>query len=370
MTNKKNGPDNSQQDNVKKYRDILQKLPDTVAVNIKNLLTRNNINQRQLAEKARIATSVMSEYCNGKRVPSVDFLLFLKVNFGISIDDFLTKTIPSSAALLPSNEAETERDMTGIYEKFSGIYFVYYFDTSKYKGSDTQPPRDSVMYGILYIYKDPSSTVDDKYRSAAILGINERDDATYIRKTLKRLKDPAKILEYINANCSNTAYFGDFELSQEHAFFYMRHTNTDRVLFILRYVPTNKEKYIGGIGTVNSVSKGRERTPVIQFMGISRSPLSLSEEEIHRCLLLNYSNFNAESETEEVIRNFKALYVDPDAPEHGFPDHHESIMVTSILERLIRDNVERNMFRYQKITDHDDDDWYHAIKDAAIDESI
>lgn len=45
-------------------------------------------------------------------------------------------------------------------------------------------------------------------------------------------------------------------------------------------------------------------------MGISRYLLSMSIEEIHHSLLLNYPTFKVEAETDEMIQNFKALYVD------------------------------------------------------------
>ena len=122
----------------------------------------------------------------------------------------------------------------------------------------------------------------------------------------------------------------------------------------------------GGIGTINSVSKGRERAPVVQFMGVSRYPLSMSVEEIHHSLLLNYPNFKAEKETEEMIRNFKTLYVENEEARKEFSEYQKSIIVQSTLERYIKKSLERNMFRYGKISERDDDEWYHAIKAASI----
>lgn len=131
----------------------------------------------------------------------------------------------------------------------------------------------------------------------------------------------------------------------------MSHANTDKTILIFHRVDSNKPQYIGGIGTINSVSKGRERMPVVQFMGLSRYPLSMSIEEIHHCLLLNYPTFNAESETAEMIRNFKALCVDSsEAIREGFSEYEKAIIVRSTLERFIKKSLERNMFRYGKIS--------------------
>ena len=41
-------------------------------------------------------------------------------------------------------------------------------------------------------------------------------------------------------------------------------------------------------------------------------------------------------------------------------------MVRSTLERFVKKSLERNVFRYAKISGTtDDDQWYHAIKDTS-----
>ena len=67
-----------------------------------------------------------------------------------------------------------------------------------------------------------------------------------------------------------------------------------------------------------------------------------------------------------MIRNFKALYLDPETADQGFSEYQKSVIVRSTLERFIRKSLERNMFRYGKITEQDDDEWYHAIKVTSI----
>ena len=346
-----------------------QDLGSIISSNLKRLISQNGTTQKELADKLGVAAASMTDYCKGRRVPNVEFFVSLKNLYDISIDDFLTKSINPSASTLPTKESTIDQNMLTTYQKYCGTYFVYYFDTSKYKGRDTQPPKDSVFYGVLVIYENPSSLDVPEYSCAAVLGIKDRDDVTLVKKTLDSMEEPSKIVDYIGNKYPNTAYYGDFELSQEHAFISMSHANTDKALVIFHRVDNNKPNYTGGIGTINSVSKGRERAPVIQFMGISRYPLSLSIEEIHHCLLLNYPNFKAEAETDEMIQNFKALYVDTEQAKQGFSEYQKSIVVRSTLERYIKKSLERNMFRYGKISERDDDEWYHAIKVASINDS-
>ena len=355
--------------NIHQPVDSNQDLGSIISSNLKRLISQNGTTQKELADKLGVAAASMTDYCKGRRIPNVEFFVSLKNLYDISIDDFLTKSINPSASTLPAKESTIDRNMLTTYHKYCGIYFVYYFDTSKYKGRDTQPPKDSVLYGVLFIYENPSSLDVPEFSCAAVLGIHDRENVTLVKKTLEGLGDPSKIIDYIGNKYPNTAYYGDFELSQEHAFISMSHANTDKALLILHRVDNNKPNYTGGIGTINSVSKGRERAPVVQFMGVSRYPLSMSIEEIHHSLLLNYPNFKAESETEEMIQNFKALYVDSKESKQGFSEYQKSIVVRSTLERYIKKSLERNMFRYGKISERDDDEWYHAIKVASINDS-
>ena len=99
-------------------------------------------------------------------------------------------------------------------------------------------------------------------------------------------------------------------------------------------------------------------------MGLSRNKLSMSVEEIHHCLLLGTPNVNMEAETEELIRTFKALYMDPGETLNEFTEYQKTVMVRSMLERYVRKSLERNMFRYGKVSANDDDEWYQAIKEA------
>ena len=341
-----------------------QELYDTVAGNLRKLIERNDLTQRELADQVGVAAATMSDYCKGRRLPTVEFLVELKKRYDISIDEFLTRNIPAG----DSSFCETDDHALTTYRKYCGIYFVYYFDTSKLKGRDSLIPRDSLLYGILCIYETRPLIGRSRFSCAAIMGIHDRDNAATVKAKLEGMDKLSQVPEYIGREYDNTAYYGDFEMSQEHAFISMTHANTDKALLIFHRVDNNKKNYTGGIGTINSISKGRERMPVIQFMGISRHALSLSAEEIHHRLLLNYPTFKAETETEEMIRTFKTLYVTEGEPNHGFSDYQKSVVVQSTLERYIRRSLERNMFRYGKISEQDDDDWYHSIKDMSADE--
>lgn len=345
-------------------------LCNIVADNLKKLIIRKNLTQKELADQVGVTPATMTDYCKARRLPTIEFLVAIKQRFGISIDEFLTQSITVKNNQAIDTDSELSNNTLTTYQKYCGTYFVYYFDTSKLKGRDTLLAKESLLYGILYIYEAPSFIGTPRYSTIAVLGIHDRESAAFLKRRLDEDHVESKVKEFVSREYANTAYYGDFELSQEHAFVSMSHTNTDKALLIFHRVDNNKDNYTGGIGTINSISKGRERMPVIQFMGISRFPLTLTVEEIHHRLLLNYPTFKAKAETEEMIQTFKTLYVTEGEPKDFFSDYQKSVVVQSTLERYIKKSLERNMFRYGKISERDDDDWYHCIKDASVEESF
>lgn len=345
-----------------------QDLAELVSSNLKKLIAQNDITQKELAEMIGVAPASMTDYCKGRRLPSLDFFVALKKHFDINLDEFLTKSISSSAVALPPRSTVFDKQMMETYHKYCATYLMYYFDTSKSKGRDLQLPRDSLHYGVLFIYENPTSLEAPQFGCAAILGIKDRGEVTRLKADLDKMEVPEKVIEHIASKYESMAYYGDFSLTQYHAFVSMSHANTDKALLIFHRVDNNKSEYIGGIGTINSVSKGREHMPVVQYLGISRYPLALSVEEIHHNLLLDYPTFEADPEmVDEMIKNFKALYADPNsAISEGFSEYQKAIMVRSTLERFVKKSLERNVFRYAKISGTtDDDQWYHAIKDTS-----
>lgn len=343
-------------------------LAKIISDNLKQLIEQNGTTQKDLATKVGVAEATMSDYCKGHRIPNAEFFVSLKKHYDISIDDFLTKSITPVASVLLVKENAMDDELLEAYQKYCGVYYVYYFDTRLFKGNDTQSPKDSVLFGVLFVYENPSSLDVPEFSCAAVLGVRDREKVDLLKNDLEGFKDPSKVLEHIASDYPETAYYGDFELSREHVFISLSHANTDKALLIFHRV-NNKSSYSGGIGTVNSVSKGRERAPVVQFIGLSRKTLSMSAEEIQHSLLLDYPSFSAEDEAEEMVQTFKTLYAEPEQSQEGFSDYQKSIMVQSTLERFIKKSLERNMFRYGKISARDDDEWYHAIKGASTKDS-
>ena len=336
-----------------------------IATNLRILIREKGITQRRLAQQVGIATATMNDYCSGRRAPQAPFFVELRKLYGIDINEFLTSTIhlpPSAGEFAADSLTESLRT---VYGKYCGLYYVYYLDTSKFKGRDTLSPAMSLLHGILYIYEEPSSVGGLRYSCAAVLGIPEQEDADRLMQEFKPAEGTVSVLEKIDSSYSRMAYYGNFEMGQEHAFLNLKHAGTDRALAILHRVDSNKDKYLGGIAAINSISKGRERMPVLQFLGISRYRLCISAEDIQHALLLSYPVVDVREEVEEVLRIHRVLFIDNDDARSTFTPEQKRAVIQSTVERAVLRNLIKNAFRYAKISEEDDDGWYHLIKSSA-----
>ena len=336
-----------------------------IKANLRILIRELGITQKRLAQQLGVATATMNDYCSGRRAPQATFFVELRKLYGIDINEFLTSTIHIPASARQTTADSPTESLRRVYGKYCGIYYVYYLDTSRFKGRDTLSTAMSLLHGILYIYEEPSSVGGLRYSCAAVLGIEEQEEADGLMQELRASDTHVGVLEKIETVYSGMAYYGNFEIGQEHAFLNLRHAGTDRALAILHRVDSNKDKYLGGIAAINSISKGRERMPVLQFLGISRYPLCISAEDIQHALLLRYPIVDVREEVEEVLRIHRVLFIDNDDARSSFTPDQKKAVIQSTVERAVLRNLTRNAFRYAKISEEDDDAWYHLIKASA-----
>ena len=110
----------------------------------------NHKTQKDAAEFLDIGEAQYSRIINGRQMPSLHFILRMREGLECSMDDILFTKI---------NDAEPETDDTPIanFMRFDGLYQIYYFDSSSYKGREWLDNEDSLKSGLILIYKDPAS---------------------------------------------------------------------------------------------------------------------------------------------------------------------------------------------------------------------
>lgn len=341
-------------------------LIEFTAHNLNTLLEKHSISGKRLSEITGCAESTISAIRNKKQFPTMDFLLSLKTHFNISIDEFISAKMNSDHFSSNYTTSELEEKELEDYQKYSGTYFVYYLDTSSPKGDDHKNVHQSLSFGVLHIFENSNSVSFPDFKCIAVFGIKTIDEAKKLKEHLQLITSISTLIsdlrEKYTGSPDKKIYTGDFSLTKYHAFLSMTDKNKDRLLASFHRVPSSKEDYYGSLGTINSISTGPEPMPVIQFIGISRWQIMLSSEEIYHRLILNVPMIRAQEETKDLIQLFKKCYI-PSTEFHAeLDDSLKEALISGRLENYIRKSVERNIFRYGKISFAENNDWYHIIK--------
>lgn len=336
---------------------------NTIGQNIKTLRDVLKKSQKDFAKETNVSTPTLSSYENNSTLPSLDFLLYLKKTYHISLDSF-TSEVLTSAEIQQKISSSPDTYIPSNIGKYLGTYLMYYYTTSTHDSKNCPIPAQALRMGLLTLYLKSSSTVD------ALACFNL--DSTTVECIYESIAEHGKVnkqtqmIQFINQIYSETSktnyYKGHVTFSPNNIFINLTHNNRDCSLIILRNPNSEKPEYCGGIGTMNSVSKGGNLDPCIQCVALSRYPLTISLDEIARELQFNHINLNMYNETLEIINAFKNLYMKASLSSIPFSDEQKTYLIQSLLEKFVDETISSNLFRTKKVSSDKDDEWYHLIK--------
>ena len=313
--------------------------------NLKSFLKASKLTQSEFAKTLGVSNASVSNYLYGTSEPSLSFLQNFKTVYGINLDDFLTKAITQSNTI-----SLEEKNLT----RFIGNYLMYFYDSSLYIGRASNIKKNILKHAVLCVA--PSGNTLLSYACF----FKEFDQAQALKNALDQQTSTGKKVE-IMSKFSDMVYSGSMETSQSQIFIYLKSFN-DQSLIILNNPPSNK-KYIGGLGTANSVSRGREHMPSIQYILISATALNLPEGEIYNLLALKTADINVHNESEKLVELLKNLYLNTSENTLALEEFQKRKIFESSLESVIADVLESNIFRFAKVSAKDDDFYYNFIKD-------
>ena len=205
----------------------------------KNLkVLANNYTQKFIAESTGFSQSSINNYLTKSSEPSIQFLIALKNAFGICIDDFLFSDIDIAEEVS--------------YDRYLGNYIVYYYNNNSYKGEVHTNLSNTLNYGVISIVKEKELD-----KNVAVYGTFFKTKAEVV-KLLKELNAMTKYSDIVNRHKSHSnVYKGELFVSDQIISLDLDNANNgDRSFMIFNNPPSNAE-YIGGVGTVNTVSRGR-----------------------------------------------------------------------------------------------------------------
>lgn len=308
--------------------------------------------QKDIAEKTGFSPSSIANYLTGKSQPSALFLLQLKRAYKIDIDQFLTTEIDKENLINKKNYS---------YNKFLGNYIVYYYNSSAYKGKVGTYNYDILTFGIITISDDIDYTTPKGIRANGLFMLTRKDAEEYLNTLNSFNGDINKINEFYSQ--FSNAYWGNLEQNETQLFISLKNNN-DKCMIILNNPPSVK-KYIGGLGTVNSISRGREHVPCIQYILFSSIAFNIPDGEIYNLLSLGVSEVNIKNEMNELIELIKNLYLNPS--HSGLNEYQQKRVIEDSIQNIITSAIDANMFRFAKVSNMEDDNYYRLIKDADYD---
>lgn len=307
--------------------------------NLKKLT--QNYSQKQIALKTGFSQSSINNYLSGSSDPSIQFVIALKEAFGISVDNFLF------------GDYEVENKVS--FDQFLGNYLIYYYNNSSYKGEVHTNISNTLNYGVLSVYKNSSANV-----SVFATFFKEKINATRMLKLLNADSDNTEEIYRNNGN----VYEGDISYTDQSLFFNLSNKdNYDRCFIILNNPPT-KQKYIGGVGTVNSIARGREHNPCVQFVILSKKIINVPDGELYKILKFEDYSVNLDFAIKDTIDLFKRLYAEKNELSLELSDIQKQAIVRNKLEYYFNDILSANTFRFAKVSNKEDDGIYKLIKEG------
>jgi len=328
-----------------------QKNKSVISINLQKLMKEHGLNQSKLSKELGFSVTSINNYLNEVNDPPISFLLSLKKQYSINIDDFLTEVTQEELVVKPIQTIVSSA-------KYIGNYMLYFYQSSAYKGAGFNPVKDSLKYGVLSIFPVKEVSFEGNYQMLArATFFTSRQEAKEFKQVLDSLGEYYLEIE-AKHNGYEQNYKGSLESTTTQVFISLRSNYyNDRVLIILNNPPAEKS-YVGGIGTVNSVSRGREPSPIIQYIILSKYFIEMPDGELYNLLSLNVENIDVRNETMKLLEQFKSLYLDSNI---NLEEYQKNYIMQNNIERSIVDVVKRNVFLYGKISNREDDKYYRLI---------
>ena len=343
---------------------------NNLSKNIKYVMFRKGIKtQQEFADKMGIAPATLVKILNKSQMPTLyPFFSNLTELSGYSVEELVNMDL-SQLEKGEFDDGENQLDENQ-KNKLCGLYILHYFDTSAFKGREDKSAREALVFGLLLIYKDKNG----RHCSLALFGLKQEEMLNRFKswgggttQNISMATVAAKMREYLSVH----VYEGIVDISNGHIYLNLNYGNRDHAYVILHRPDGTAKHYIGGLGAMVSVSKGRYSSPCQQILGVSRYYLDVSEEEIARRLQLGYPSIKPGDKCEPLIKLIKQMY-QPEPETTMFTDRshfdmdltdvHKEYIIRGEITKIITDMVENNMYRTSKISYIDDDEWYHFVK--------
>lgn len=305
----------------------------------------NQYTQKYIAERTGFSQSSINNYLTKSSEPSIQFLIALKNAFGICLDDFLFSDI--------NVKQETS------FDRFLGNYIVYYYNNNSYKGEVHTNLSNTLNYGVISIVQQ-----QELNNSVVVYGTFLREKSEAV-KLLKRLNSLVNKSDYkLEHQQMNNFYVGNIQTTEQSIFLDMYNKDNSDQCYIILNNPPSKAEYLGGVGTVNTVARGREHNPCVEFMILSKKLIDKPDGEIYECLKFDDFNVNLDYAVKDVVELFKRLYLEQNEISTSLMESQKIAILQNKLEYHFNEILDANVFRFAKVSNREDDMVFKLIKEG------
>ena len=343
---------------------------DVIKANLRKLKESKGFTHEQLGEILGVyGKSTISNYLNPDHdsVPPAASLYRLKEYYGIPLD------ILYSPSFDPSNSFEISGTSISEYDKFLGVYSLYYLTTSKISAVYNQYSEESTLaYGVMAVVKDSAEkTVRDSYSVYACFSFKEEAPANELKAAVEEAFKSGDYIAVRNLFASKDRFCeGDFELIQKAGHYsitmtgYSKIPNEDRKIvndkiLIMGFNPDNTEtpSYIGGAALSSSLSRGSEKTPCSQVIMISRPTIEDEGQEIRQALIDLRQEIAELEATDSIMDRYHEL-----EENKNYTESDKDILLRHHIDFQFKQELEKSRFQLFYLLKEKDKVIYNFLK--------
>lgn len=361
--------------------DMVQKerLKTNVSRNLHDLIIAVGLTQAKLAEKTGVSEPTVSKYLNGIGLPPIDFLLdictmqeFKEKGLDFTIDSLISDKFNPSEIMQKRRSNSEIVTQQGKHRDFLGNYLCYFYDQSKFVHNQDHKASRELRYGVVSIFdvcEDFTETVTVRAK-AAFFKEAGASDAFELKRFLDSVFELNGDISIRNSKIQKafereevSPYDGTVSFSDHHIFVNVEsNIYSDNALIIL-YSPQKRadSEFIGGIGSVASVTRGRTHMPTAQKIIMSKYELKCSREVISEHLSMYAAPIEQENEADVICKFCYKLYLDSDYALN-IDEQDKAAMVRRRLDKLVRDYVDKNVCCVGVVTEDEDKEVFKLIE--------
>lgn len=342
-----------------------------VGANLLKLIKAVGWSQAKFAGETGISTGALSGYISGDKIPSLFYLVnicamkfFKEKGLDLTLDKLIMENF--NPALTIQNRAGKTAEVKGTvpHGDFIGNYVCYFFDQSKPTDELDNKASRGLRYGVISIFDDYNA-LTGKPTTKAVASFFKEEEAEKAFGLKGKLDDIFS--SDFKIGVRNTSLMQEYEgvagyyngvvtFSDRHAFISVEsEVYGDNALLVL-YSPQKKTNvdYIGGIGSVASISHGRNHMPTAQKIIISKYKLGCSNEMIAEHLSMATANISQQTEAEDLAEFCRKLYSNTVA-EMSYLDEFDKIaMIQRRMRQLVKNYVEKNVCCVCSVSEDED----------------